>query len=69
MAAALLVSLFLGVMLLGGEFSLNRFIDSVNTDDPTTGRAHFWSVTLEHNQSASVRRHGTRRLWCDLHAV
>ena len=46
MATALLVSLFLGVILLGGEFSINRFIDSVNTDDPTTGRAHFWSVTL-----------------------
>ena len=36
-----------GVILLGGEFSLTRFIDSVNTDDPTTGRVHFWSVTLE----------------------
>lgn len=46
MAVALLVSLFIGVMLLGGEFSINRFIDSVNTDDPTTGRSHFWSVTL-----------------------
>lgn len=44
---ALLVGLFLGVVLLGGEFSINRFIDSVNTDDPTTGRAHFWSVTLD----------------------
>jgi O-antigen ligase len=47
MATALLVGLFLGVVLLGGEFSINRFIDSVNTDDPTTGRAHFWSVTLD----------------------
>ena len=47
MTGALLVGLFLGVVLLGGEFSINRFIDSVNTDDPTTGRAHFWSVTLE----------------------
>ena len=47
LAGALIFGLFLGVMLLGGEFSLNRFIDSVNTDDPTTGRAHFWSVTLE----------------------
>jgi len=47
LATALLVGLFLGVVLLGGEFSINRFIDSVNTDDPTTGRAHFWSVTLE----------------------
>ena len=47
LAGALIFGLFLGVMLLGGEFSLNRFIDSVNTDDPTTGRAHFWSVTLD----------------------
>jgi O-antigen ligase len=46
MTAALLVSLFVGVLFFGGEFSINRFIDSVNTDDPTTGRAHFWSVTL-----------------------
>ena len=34
MAGALLFGLFLGVVLLGGEFSINRFIDSVNTDDP-----------------------------------
>ena len=47
LATALMIGLFLGVILLGGEFSINRFIDSVNTDDPTTGRAHFWSVTLE----------------------
>jgi O-antigen ligase len=46
MAAALLISLFIGVLALGGEFSITRFIDTVNTDDPTTGRAHFWSVTL-----------------------
>src|SRR5262249_40978159 len=44
---ALLVGLFLGVLLLGGEFSITRFIDTVNTDDPTTGRAHFWAVTLD----------------------
>ena len=47
MAGALLFGLFMGVILLGGEFSIYRFIDSVNTDDPTTGRAHFWSVTLD----------------------
>jgi len=47
MAGALLVGLFFSVLLLGGEFSIYRFIDSVNTDDPTTGRAHFWSVTLD----------------------
>jgi O-antigen ligase len=48
LAVALLVSLFIGVLMLGGEFSINRLIvDSVNTNDPTTGRAHFWSVTLQ----------------------
>ena len=47
LASALLAGLFLGVVFLGGEFSINRFIDSVNTDDPTTGRAHFWAVTLD----------------------
>ena len=47
LAGSLIFGLFLGVMLLGGEFSINRFIDSVNTDDPTTGRAHFWSVTID----------------------
>jgi O-antigen ligase len=45
LAAGLLVVLFLGVSLFGGDLSLTRLIDSVNTDDPTTGRAHFWSVT------------------------
>jgi len=47
LTGAILLSLFLGVIFLGGEFSIYRFIDSVNTDDPTTGRAHFWSVTLD----------------------
>jgi O-antigen ligase len=47
LATALLVGLFFGVLALGGEFSINRFIDTVNTNDPTTGRAHFWSVTLD----------------------
>src|SRR5262249_24368254 len=48
LAVALLVSLFIGVLALGGELSINRLIvDSVNTNDPTTGRAHFWAVTLD----------------------
>ena len=47
MATALLFGLFIGVIALGGGFSIDRFIDSVNYNDPTTGRAHFWSVTLD----------------------
>ena len=48
LAAVLLVSLFVGVLMMGGEMSINRLIvDSVNTNDPTTGRAHFWAVTLQ----------------------
>jgi O-antigen ligase len=32
---------------IGGEEALTRFVGTVNTEDPTTGRAHFWSVTLD----------------------
>jgi O-antigen ligase len=39
--------MFGGVVLLGGEDALTRLVGSVNTDDPTTGRAHFWAVTID----------------------
>jgi O-antigen ligase len=47
LALILILSLFVGVVLLGGESALSRLVGSVDTDDPTTGRAHFWSVTLD----------------------
>ncbi|MFN2531719.1 MAG: O-antigen ligase family protein [Pyrinomonadaceae bacterium] len=47
LALGLILTLFTGVVLLGGESALTRVLGSVNTDDPTTGRAHFWSVTLD----------------------
>ena len=47
LALALIVALFGGVVLLGGEDALTRVVGSVNTDDPTTGRAHFWGVTVD----------------------
>jgi len=47
LALALIVTMFGGVVLLGGEDALTRLVGSVNTDDPTTGRAHFWSVTID----------------------
>jgi O-antigen ligase len=46
-ALALVMALFGGVVLLGGEEALSRLVGSVNTDDPTTGRAHFWGVTVD----------------------
>jgi O-antigen ligase len=47
LALALLLSVFGGVVLLGGEDALSRLVGSVNTEDPTTGRAHFWNVTTD----------------------
>lgn len=47
LAMGLTVVLFAGVVLLGGEGALSRLVGSVNTDDPTTGRAHFWAVTVD----------------------
>jgi O-antigen ligase len=47
LALALVIVLFGGVALLGGEEALSRLVGSVNADDPTTGRAHFWSVTVD----------------------
>ena len=47
LALAMVVALLGSVVLLGGEEALTRMVGSVNTDDPTTGRAHFWSVTVD----------------------
>jgi O-antigen ligase len=47
LALAMVIALFGGVVLLGGEEALSRLVGSVNADDPTTGRAHFWSVTVD----------------------
>ena len=44
---ALLLAIGVGVTLIGGETSLSRFMDSVNTSDPTTGRAQVWRVTVD----------------------
>jgi O-antigen ligase len=47
LALVLVVVVFGAVTLLGGESGLTRLLGSINTDDPTTGRAHFWSVTVD----------------------
>jgi O-antigen ligase len=47
LALGLVLAFLLGTVLLGGEDALSRFVGTVNAEDPTTGRAHFWSVTLD----------------------
>ncbi len=61
LALSLVVALFAGVVLLGGESALSRFAGTVNSEDPTTGRAHFWNVTARHHQGKSDCR---RRSGC-----
>lgn len=47
LALLLIVGLFGAVVLLGGEAALSRVVGTVNLEDPTTGRAHFWNVTVD----------------------
>lgn len=47
LALALIIGILAATLFFGGEQALSRFVGSVNTDDPTTGRAHFWNVTLD----------------------
>ncbi|MFL6256028.1 MAG: O-antigen ligase family protein [Pyrinomonadaceae bacterium] len=43
---AMVLAVFVGVLYFGGEDALSRMLGTVNSADPTTGRAHFWSGTL-----------------------
>ena len=45
--AAFAVVLFFGAIAVGGPGVFNRLLGTVNAADPTTGRAHFWNVTLD----------------------
>ncbi len=47
LALALVLALFGGAVLFGGGAALSRLVGTVNSDDPTTGRAHFWGATLD----------------------
>ena len=46
-ALAFAIVLFLGAIAVGGPGVFNRLLGTVNAADPTTGRAHFWNVTLD----------------------
>jgi O-antigen ligase len=43
---AIVLALFTGVLFFGGESALNRLVGTVNAEDPTTGRMHFWRGTV-----------------------
>ena len=47
LALGLVVALVVGLAALGGEDALNRAVGTVNSEDPTTGRLHFWNVTVD----------------------
>jgi O-antigen ligase len=42
----LIVAVVFGALYFGGEDALSRLVGTVNSEDPTTGRAHFWQGTL-----------------------
>lgn len=41
----LIVAVVFGALYFGGEDALSRLVGTVNSEDPTTGRAHFWRGT------------------------
>jgi len=46
-AGAVVVVLIGGALLLSGPEVFNRFLGTPIAEDPTTGRAHFWRVTVD----------------------
>ncbi|HEX8148885.1 MAG TPA: O-antigen ligase family protein [Pyrinomonadaceae bacterium] len=44
---AMVLTVFVGVLYFGGEGALSRMLGTVNSADPTTGRAHFWGGALQ----------------------
>jgi len=47
LALALILALLAGVVIFGGEDVLRRLAGTVSTEDPTSGRAHFWGVAID----------------------
>jgi O-antigen ligase len=47
LAFGLIAVLIGGTLVVGGGDVFTRFLGTANAADPTTGRAHFWSVTLD----------------------
>jgi O-antigen ligase len=47
LAFVMVVAVVFGALYFGGEDALSRLVGTVNSADPTTGRAHFWKGTAE----------------------
>jgi len=47
LAFGLLVALIFGALTFGGQDIFTRLLGTTVAADPTTGRSHFWSVTLD----------------------
>src|SRR5258706_345385 len=47
LAFGLIAVLIGGTIAVGGSEVFTRLLGTANADDPTTGRAHFWGVTLD----------------------
>jgi O-antigen ligase len=47
LAFGLVVLLIGGALLIGGSAAFTRLLGTPNAADPTSGRAHFWSVTID----------------------
>ena len=47
LAMALIAILIGGALLIGGSASFSRLLGTASSNDPTSGRTHFWSVTID----------------------
>ena len=47
LAFVMVLVVFGGVLYFGGEEAVSRLLGTVNAEDPTTGRAHFWQGTWQ----------------------
>ena len=51
---AMVLAVLVGVLYFGGEEAVSRMLGTVNSEDPTTGRAHFWQATWQMIQDRPV---------------
>ena len=63
LALALVLALVGAALFFGGEAALSRLVGTVNSEDPTTGRAHFWSTTLRIIQANPLVGTGLGSFW------